>query len=135
VGEAPASAAPETVTFGWIKGVGRSPQRDDAQHKAGGASRVLAQDRHRSTTGKVVAEGALWLSALPAARHRSATTYVTRRASSRTIPFLGIFAVETSAYSKMTEWPGGGSRRDPRDPGAPQLLGQACVPRLRARLE
>ena len=32
--------------------------------------------------------------------------------------FLGVFAFETSAYSKLSEWPGGGT-------SAPQLLGQA----------
>jgi lipoprotein-anchoring transpeptidase ErfK/SrfK len=39
-------------------------------------------------------------------------------------PFLGIFAVETSAYSKMTEWPGGGLVGI-HGTSAPQLLGQA----------
>jgi lipoprotein-anchoring transpeptidase ErfK/SrfK len=39
-------------------------------------------------------------------------------------PFLGAFAVETSAYSKMTEWPGGGLVGI-HGTSAPQLLGQA----------
>ena len=39
-------------------------------------------------------------------------------------PFLGVFAVETSAYSKMTEWPGGGLVGI-HGTSAPQLLGQA----------
>jgi hypothetical protein len=38
--------------------------------------------------------------------------------------FLGVFAVETSAYSKMTEWPGGGLVGI-HGTSAPQLLGQA----------
>ena len=39
-------------------------------------------------------------------------------------PFLGIFAVETSAYSKLTEWPGGGVVGI-HGTSEPQLLGQA----------
>ena len=39
-------------------------------------------------------------------------------------PFLGVFAVETSAYSKLTEWPGGGGVGI-HGTSMPQLLGQA----------
>ena len=39
-------------------------------------------------------------------------------------PFLGVFAVETSAYSKLTEWPGGGVVGI-HGTDEPQLLGQA----------
>jgi lipoprotein-anchoring transpeptidase ErfK/SrfK len=39
-------------------------------------------------------------------------------------PFLGVFAVETSAYSKLTEWPGGGVVGI-HGTSEPQLLGQA----------
>jgi lipoprotein-anchoring transpeptidase ErfK/SrfK len=39
-------------------------------------------------------------------------------------PFLGVFAVETSAYSKLTEWPGGGVVGI-HGTSVPQLLGQA----------
>jgi lipoprotein-anchoring transpeptidase ErfK/SrfK len=39
-------------------------------------------------------------------------------------PFLGVFAVETSAYSKLSEWPGGGVV-GVHGTSAPQLLGQA----------
>jgi lipoprotein-anchoring transpeptidase ErfK/SrfK len=38
--------------------------------------------------------------------------------------FLGVFAVETSAYSKLTEWPGGGVVGI-HGTSLPQLLGQA----------
>lgn len=38
--------------------------------------------------------------------------------------FLGVFAFETSAYSKLTEWPGGGVVGI-HGTSAPQLLGQA----------
>jgi lipoprotein-anchoring transpeptidase ErfK/SrfK len=34
--------------------------------------------------------------------------YVTVRFKPVTEPFLGAFAFETSAYSKLSEWPGGG---------------------------
>ena len=39
-------------------------------------------------------------------------------------PFLGVFAFETSAYSKLTEWPGGGVVGI-HGTSMPQLLGQA----------
>jgi lipoprotein-anchoring transpeptidase ErfK/SrfK len=39
-------------------------------------------------------------------------------------PFLGVFAVETSAYSKLTEWPGGGVVGI-HGTSMPQLIGQA----------
>jgi lipoprotein-anchoring transpeptidase ErfK/SrfK len=39
-------------------------------------------------------------------------------------PFLGVFAVETSAYSKLTEWPGGGVVGI-HGTSLPQLLGRA----------
>jgi lipoprotein-anchoring transpeptidase ErfK/SrfK len=38
--------------------------------------------------------------------------------------FLGVFAVETSAYSKLSEWPGGG-KVGIHGTSMPQLLGQA----------
>jgi lipoprotein-anchoring transpeptidase ErfK/SrfK len=39
-------------------------------------------------------------------------------------PFLGVFAVETSAYSRLTEWPGGGVVGI-HGTNEPQLIGQA----------
>jgi len=39
-------------------------------------------------------------------------------------PFLGVFAVETSAYSSLTEWPGGGIVGI-HGTSMPKLLGQA----------
>ena len=39
-------------------------------------------------------------------------------------PFLGVFALETSAYSKLTEWPGGGLVGI-HGTNLPQLIGQA----------
>jgi hypothetical protein len=53
-------------------------------------------------------------------------------------PFLGVFAVETSAYSKLTEWPGGGLVGI-HGTSAPQLIGQAvshgCVRVLNSTAE
>jgi lipoprotein-anchoring transpeptidase ErfK/SrfK len=39
-------------------------------------------------------------------------------------PFLGVFALETSAYSRLTEWPGGG-KVGIHGTSEPQLLGLA----------
>ena len=39
-------------------------------------------------------------------------------------PFLGVFALETSAYSRLTEWPGGGVVGI-HGTSKPWLLGQA----------
>jgi lipoprotein-anchoring transpeptidase ErfK/SrfK len=50
--------------------------------------------------------------------------YVTARFVPYDDPFLGVFAVETSGYSKLTEWPGGGVFGI-HGTNAPQLLGKA----------
>jgi lipoprotein-anchoring transpeptidase ErfK/SrfK len=50
--------------------------------------------------------------------------YVAARFVPYNDPFLGVFAVETSAYSKLTEWPGGGVVGI-HGTNLPQLLGQA----------
>ena len=50
--------------------------------------------------------------------------YVTVRFRPVTQPFLGSFAFETSAYSKLSEWPGGGVV-GLHGTTEPQLLGQA----------
>jgi lipoprotein-anchoring transpeptidase ErfK/SrfK len=50
--------------------------------------------------------------------------YVTVRFRPVTQPFLGSFAFETSAYSKLSEWPGGGVV-GLHGTTSPQLLGQA----------
>jgi lipoprotein-anchoring transpeptidase ErfK/SrfK len=50
--------------------------------------------------------------------------YVAARFTPFQDPFLGVFAVETSAYSKLTEWPGGGVVGI-HGTNEPQLLGQA----------
>jgi len=50
--------------------------------------------------------------------------YVTVRFKPVKVPFLGTFAFETSAYSKLSEWPGGGVV-GLHGTTAPYLLGQA----------
>jgi lipoprotein-anchoring transpeptidase ErfK/SrfK len=50
--------------------------------------------------------------------------YVTARFVPFKDPFLGVFAVETSAYSKLSEWPGGGVVGI-HGTDLPQLLGDA----------
>lgn len=50
--------------------------------------------------------------------------YVTVRFKPVKVPFLGSFAFETSAYSKLSEWPGGGVV-GLHGTTAPSLLGQA----------
>ena len=50
--------------------------------------------------------------------------YVTVRFRPVKVPFLGSFAFELSAYSKLSEWPGGGVV-GLHGTTAPQLLGQA----------
>ena len=50
--------------------------------------------------------------------------YVTVRFRPVKVPFLGSFAFETSAYSKLSEWPGGGVV-GLHGTTAPHLLGQA----------
>ena len=50
--------------------------------------------------------------------------YVTVRFKPVQVPFLGSFAFETSAYSKLSEWPGGGVV-GLHGTTAPHLLGQA----------
>lgn len=50
--------------------------------------------------------------------------YVAARFVPYNDPFLGVFAVETSAYSKLTEWPGGGVVGI-HGTSKPELLGQA----------
>jgi lipoprotein-anchoring transpeptidase ErfK/SrfK len=50
--------------------------------------------------------------------------YVTVRFKPVTEPFLGSFAFETSAYSKLSEWPGGGVV-GLHGTTSPQLLGRA----------
>jgi lipoprotein-anchoring transpeptidase ErfK/SrfK len=51
------------------------------------------------------------------------TFYVTRKFKP-TAPVLGAFALETSAYSKLSEWPGGGIVGI-HGTNQPQLLGRA----------
>ncbi|MFL5963928.1 MAG: L,D-transpeptidase [Gaiellaceae bacterium] len=72
--------------------------------------------------GKVVVEAPVAIGA-PGRETPLGNYYVTARFVPDD-PFLGSYAVETSAYSKLTEWPGGGLVGI-HGTSAPQLLGQA----------
>src|SRR5260221_1170602 len=105
-------------TFGWIRA--SAAQLSTMHNKLvvhGGLSKIdIVQD------GSVVAEAPVAIGA-PGGETPLGNYYVTARFVPDD-PFLGIFAVETSAYSKLTEWPGGGLVGI-HGTSAPQLLGQA----------
>jgi lipoprotein-anchoring transpeptidase ErfK/SrfK len=105
-------------TFGWIRA---SAAKLSTTH-----NRLIVHRGQRRIDmvhdGKVVAEAPVAIGA-PGRETPLGNYYVT----ARFVPddsFLGAFAVETSAYSKMTEWPGGGLVGI-HGTSAPQLLGQA----------
>jgi lipoprotein-anchoring transpeptidase ErfK/SrfK len=106
-------------TYGWI------PAR--AASLAPTVSEIVV---HRSTrTIDIFWHGKLALHAVVAVGAPGMETprghfYVAARFVPYQDPFLGVFAVETSAYSKLTEWPGGGVVGI-HGTSAPQLLGQA----------
>jgi lipoprotein-anchoring transpeptidase ErfK/SrfK len=77
----------------------------------------LWKDEKLMHTGKV-AVGA------PGMETPTGLFYVTVRFKPVQVPFLGSFAFETSAYSKLSEWPGGGVV-GLHGTTAPQLLGLA----------
>jgi lipoprotein-anchoring transpeptidase ErfK/SrfK len=105
-------------TFGWIRAsaVQLSTMHNQIVVHRGLRKIDLFQD------GKVVAEAPVAIGS-PGRETPLGNYYVTARFVPDD-PFLGIFAVETSAYSKMTEWPGGGLVGI-HGTSAPQLLGQA----------
>ena len=77
----------------------------------------------RMKDGKVLLEGTVAVGAPGAETPLGKDFYV----QSRFVPtntFLGVFALETSAYSKLSDWPGGGVAGI-HGTSAPQLLGQA----------
>jgi lipoprotein-anchoring transpeptidase ErfK/SrfK len=105
-------------TFGWI--------RASAVHLSTMHTKLIVHRGQRKIDivhdGSVVAEAPVAIGS-PGRETPLGNYYVT----ARFVPddaFLGIFAVETSAYSKMTEWPGGGLVGI-HGTSAPQLLGQA----------
>jgi lipoprotein-anchoring transpeptidase ErfK/SrfK len=105
-------------TFGWIRA---SAARLATTHSAIVVHRGLRKiDILRN--GTVVAEAPVAIGA-PGRETPLGRYYVTARFIPDD-PFLGVFAVETSAYSKLTEWPGGGLVGI-HGTSAPQLLGQA----------
>jgi lipoprotein-anchoring transpeptidase ErfK/SrfK len=105
-------------TFGWIRAsaVQLSTVHNQIVVHRGLRKIDLFQD------GKVVGEAPVAIGS-PGRETPLGNYYVTARFVPDD-PFLGIFAVETSAYSKMTEWPGGGLVGI-HGTSAPELLGQA----------
>ena len=94
------------------------------------APTVGAIDVHRKARridlfwhGKRVWQGAVAIGA-PGMETPLGHYYVAARFVPYQDPFLGVFAVETSGYSKLTEWPGGGWFGI-HGTSMPQLLGQA----------
>ena len=69
-------------------------------------------------------------------RHRSASSTCSRASCRASTRFLGAFAFETSGYSKLSDWPGGGVV-GVHGTNTPWLIGQAvshgCVGALRNR--
>ena len=106
-------------TMGWIPAtsVGLSPTRSQiVVHRSARTIDVYKNGRH--ALHAIVAIGA------PGMETPLGHYYVAARFVPYKDPFLGVFAVETSAYSRLTEWPGGGVVGI-HGTSLPQLLGQA----------
>jgi lipoprotein-anchoring transpeptidase ErfK/SrfK len=105
-------------TMGWIpaSSVGLSPTRSQiVVHRGARTIDVYKNGRH--VLHAIVAIGAPGMET-PLGHYYVAARFVPDD------PFLGVFAVETSAYSRLTEWPGGGVVGI-HGTSMPQLLGQA----------
>jgi lipoprotein-anchoring transpeptidase ErfK/SrfK len=106
-------------TYGWIPAKAASLTPTVAQIIVDRSSRtidVYRNDKH-AWHGKV-AVGAPGMET-PLGHYYVAATFVPYQD-----PFLGVYALETSAYSKLTEWPGGGVVGI-HGTNEPWLLGQA----------
>jgi len=106
-------------TYGWIpaQSVSLSPTVSELViHRASRTIDVFWHGKH--ALHAIVAVGA------PGMETPVGHFYVAARFVPYQDPFLGVFAVETSAYSKLTEWPGGGVV-GVHGTSMPQLLGQA----------
>jgi len=106
-------------TYGWIpaRTVSLSPTHDEIVVNLSTRTIDLYKFGKRKWHGKV-AIGA------PGRETPLGHYYVAARFVPYHDSFLGVFAVETSAYSKLTEWPGGGVVGI-HGTSLPQLLGQA----------
>jgi lipoprotein-anchoring transpeptidase ErfK/SrfK len=106
-------------TYGWIpaRTVSLAPTVSELViHRASRTLDVFWHGKH--ALHAIVAVGA------PGMETPVGHFYVAARFVPYQDPFLGVFAVETSAYSKLTEWPGGGVV-GVHGTSMPQLLGQA----------
>ena len=105
-------------TFGWIPAAAVSLAPVHTAVMIHRASRWIEIYRF----GKLVLRGKVAVGA-PGRETPLGNFYVTARFVPDD-PFLGVFALETSAYSKLTEWPGGGVV-GVHGTDLPQLIGQA----------
>jgi len=105
-------------SFGWIPAASVSVAPIHAAVLIHRASRRIEVYRH----GKLALRGKVAVGA-PGRETPLGSFYVTARFVPDD-PFLGAFALETSAYSKLTEWPGGGVVGI-HGTDLPQLIGQA----------
>ena len=106
-------------TYGWIPAgtVSLSPTKGQiVVHRSSRTIDIYWQDKR--VYHAMVAIGA------PGMETPLGHYYVAARFVPYEDPFLGVFAVETSAYSRLTEWPGGGVVGI-HGTSMPQLLGQA----------
>ncbi len=106
-------------TYGWIPA---ASVKLAPTHRPDRGRRPQAYHRHlpawQAPLARLVAVGA------PGRETPLGHYYVAARFVPYHDPFLGVFAVETSAYSKLTEWPGGGVVGI-HGTSLPQLLGKA----------
>lgn len=105
--------------YGWVPAASLALSPTVAKIVVSVGSRTIDVYRHgkRVWRGKV-AVGAPGMET-PLGHYYVAATFVPYKD-----PFLGVFALETSAYSKLTEWPGGGVVGI-HGTSMPWLLGQA----------
>jgi lipoprotein-anchoring transpeptidase ErfK/SrfK len=105
-------------TYGWIPAASVSLRPTVSRIVVHRRSRTIDVYRHgKRALHAVVAVGAPGMET-PVGHYYVAARFVPDD------PFLGVFAVETSAYSRLTEWPGGGVVGI-HGTSMPQLLGQA----------
>ena len=93
------------------------------------ANRITVNRGARTIEVRRIADGKLLLRGVAAVGKPGAETPLGRNffVQSRYVPvdpFFGTFALETSAYSRLTDWPGGGVVGI-HGTSLPQLLGQA----------
>jgi lipoprotein-anchoring transpeptidase ErfK/SrfK len=106
-------------TYGWIPARTVSLAPTTSQIVIDRSARTIDVYRHgKHAWHAIVAVGA------PGRETPVGRFYVAARFVPYRDPFLGVFALETSAYSKLTEWPGGGVVGI-HGTDLPQLLGQA----------